>query len=251
MKKLVLAASMLAASFGVFAQDYKPVAGNVTTELGLSLFGTGFQDQPFSSFQGNFGNNGLMRFRYFLQDQLAVRVGFNYSMFTETNKQTSTASGAIDFKETFKSSLFGLNLGLEKHLTGTDRLSTYVGGDIMLNFLGASAKGEKINLAGAQADNNSYEIKGWNNGGRNGGNDINAGFGLGLRAVVGADYYFAEKAYVGMELGYGFVSYSYKGYTQNSTTGGTAAPEVKVGKNGGEFQLTPAAQASLRIGFRF
>ncbi|MBC7451166.1 MAG: hypothetical protein H7259_06725 [Cytophagales bacterium] len=248
MKKLIVAASMLALCFSVSAQDYKPVAGDVTAEIGANVVNTGLSGSPFSAVNTNFPNNGLLRFRYFIADKTALRLGFNGSVFSRTVTGTT---GVIDYKQTYKSSLLGLNLGIEKHFNGTERLSTYIGADLLFNFLGASSKGEHINLGGAVADNNGYKVKGTNGlGTASTGDDINSAFGFGLRAVTGADYYFAEKAYIGIEMGIGFISYKNgKQKTENTTTGTTTTTDLS--STGSSFELTPAASAAFRLGYRF
>ncbi|MCU0416505.1 MAG: hypothetical protein MUE33_04890 [Cytophagaceae bacterium] len=239
MKKLVVAASMLAASFGAFAQDYKPVAGNVTAELGLvGAIGNTSLTLPNSGFAGT----PNLRFRYFLQDKMAVRLGFNYSKFTETNKFYG-ASSSDEGTQKINSSVFGLNLGIEKHLAGTNRLSTYAGADLLLRFAGASEKWEKYDGTGF---NNDYErtLKGANSNGDNG------SFGFGLRAVAGAEYYFVEKVYLGGEFGWGFTAIKNGKTSDEVTTAGTTTT-TETESNGGTFNLNPALSAGIRLGFRF
>lgn len=93
-------------------------------------------------------------------------------------------------------------------------------------------------------------------------------FRFGLIGVTGADYYFTKGLYLGVELGWGFTSTSYKAveYTRtNSTTTGTnsATPaavitpvqddvkETDLDKNKSGLQLAPFANAQFRLGFRF
>ncbi|HEX8546718.1 MAG TPA: hypothetical protein VF691_07120, partial [Cytophagaceae bacterium] len=112
MKKFIFAASLLATTFfSAKAQDasttttttstdgYKPVAGDVTAEFALSG-GTGFipdlnlSDQPANNSAG--GVAPALRFRYFLADDLALRVGLNIrsSRLTEKFRDNSTTTPA-------------------------------------------------------------------------------------------------------------------------------------------------------------
>jgi hypothetical protein len=240
MKKLILAASLIAASFNAFSQEYKPVAGDVTAEIGL-LGGISFTDVELPS--NSFGTPN-MKFRYFLADQMAVRVGFNYTSTSEKNKIYEVAPGTGEGSAVIKNSIFALNLGLEKHLAGTERLSTYVGGDLTLQINGASEKGENTNNGTTFTNGDSYKLKGFNNSGDNG------GFGLGLRGVVGAEYYFVEKVYLGAEFGWGFTTFSEAKTKSETTTGGTSTT-VETKSTGGDFSILPTMTAGVRLGFRF
>jgi hypothetical protein len=252
MKKIVIAVSMLAAALVANAQEpavqpatrlYKPVAGNVLAEIGLFATPGGITGGVTSQSQSAFGTPQL-KFRYFLQDQIALRVGFNYTQNTETTKFYEANPGSGDGFAKDKSSLFGLNLGIEKHLTGTGRLSTYVGGDLSFILTGASAKWENTANGTTFTDGASRKIKGGNAAGDRG------SFGFGLRAVGGADYYFVEKVYLGAEFGWGFIASKEGKLKDEQTLGGvTTTTETKSG--GGEFNIAPSLTAGLRLGFIF
>ena len=251
MKKIIIAASMLAATFAANAQDpslaptrlYKPVAGNVTAEIGFLTGGvsanpTRLQDGPFGELTPQ------LKFRYFLQDQIALRVGFGYTKTATTNKYYEAAPGSGEGFERDALSRFGLNLGLEKHFTGTGRLSTYAGADILFQKVGASTKWENSDGNGF-VDGQTRQTKGFSvNGGE-------ASVGFGLRAVAGADYYFVEKVYLGAEMGWGFIA-SKNGKTKDeSTIGGVTADPIETESTGGSFVLTPSLNLGLRLGFIF
>lgn len=236
MKKLIVAASMLAACFGAYAQDYKPVAGDVTAELGL--FSGDFVNLPNSGF-----GTPQLKFRYFLQDQMALRVGLNITKTTDTERIYEGAPGTGEGFARTSNSLVGLNLGVEKHFAGTERLSTYAGADLMVQFTGASEKWENTADGTNFADGENTTIKGTNA-------DGNSSFGIGARIIAGADYYFVEKVYLGGEFGWGFTAVKNGKVKSEVTSGGTTVSnETK--STGGSFELAPNLTAGVRIGFRF
>lgn len=232
MKKILLSASLLAMSLLAQAQDdYKPVQGDVTAEF---TYGGLFNPSQLGL------NGGGLRFRYFLADQLAARVGFNASSNSVTNNFLYTENNmqVIGGTEKITTSAFDLNLGVEKHFTGTERLSTYAGADLRVNLGGYKEVGENT-------DGNNYD-KGTFYSSRTGST------GIGLRLVAGADYYFVKKVYLGGEFGWGFLANS-TGKTKTSVeTGGSSVEIVTPASNNAKsFEVSPSVVGSVRLGFRF
>ena len=130
------------------------------------------------------------------------------------DKSVFTKMNPDDLKES--TTKIGLGFGVEKHFAGTDRLSPYVGGDLLVGF------------NSSKVEQGSYEEKGPN------------GFRLGVRGVFGADYYFAKNLYLGVEAGLG-IFYHNTGKTEiNGTT-------VNDGSN--RFEITPSVVGGVRVGF--
>lgn len=258
MKKVILAASMLALCMAVNAQDtgvtttttttttdpvvpttslYKPVQGDVLAEIGL--FGGDIVNLPASTF-----GTPQLKFRYFLQDRWALRVGFNLTQQSSTTKFYEASPGTADGYARTMNSLFGVNAGIEKHFAGTGRLSTYVGADASIQFTGAASKWENTTDGTTYTAGASRKVTGTNaNGDRS--------FGTGLRVVTGADYYFVEKVYLGAEFGWGFMAVA-NGKTKSETTlPGAPTVTVETKSTGSEFNLMPSLTAGVRIGYRF
>jgi hypothetical protein len=250
MKKLLAAATLLA-SLSVNAQDtkktttlsnYKPHQGTVTAEFGLSggLLNTNV----------NLNNNaGLLRFRYFLNDDLAVRIGFSVNSKTNTDNYYGGPGNSQTGSRVRKNSGTTFNLGVEKHLTGTERLSTYIGADFLVSINAASEKWENSNGT-AYVAGQSREIKGFNTvaGG------TSASTGLGLRLVAGGEYYIVKNVYLGAELGFGFVSSKFKDITDKTTVlvGTTSTTTANDRKSPGKgFEISPSIVTGVRIGFQF
>jgi len=233
MKKILLVFGLAIAGLAANAQsEFKPTKGDVTTEFGL----TG------GVLNSNFNLNeagSLLRFRYFTQEKTAVRLGFNLS----STKETANAYGPNGETGSVKRSQteFLLNLGLEKHFTGTERLSTYVGGDILFAY--ANGKQDYSNSTNNFASpvyqaNVSGERKGPST------------LGVGLRAVAGADYYFTKKVYLGVEGGFGFL-YQKQGKTTTTNTNPAGSTTVTTESAGNSFSIEPSVITGVRIGFVF
>ena len=161
MKKLLILVSAVALSGTMFAQK----AGS---------------DNPFS-LEGamNVSKEGVswaapnLRMRYFIQDNLALRLTLGRDAVSSTSTETSTVydstgnATTTTSEVTTKNSIMNLGLAAEYHLAGTDRMSPYF-------------------TAGFNVGNDTRtEI---------------SSFGLNLGA--GIDYYVAENIYLGLELGF-------------------------------------------------
>lgn len=234
MRKLFIIASLLFAGAAVQAQDFKPTAGSVTTEFGLND-GVLLSKLILNDENVNNNNNisgGMLRFRYFAKENLAYRIGFGTTIKKETNK----FYGPNDEEGTYKSTESGLNLnlGVEKHFAGTNRLSPYVGADLLIGTYKFNEKNTDLNGTIYTSGYNT-EYKG----------DGNLSFGL--RAVVGADYYIAKHLFLGAEAGLAFnvTKYGKSEFTDNvGTTTKTKSP-------GSNSILDQGIAAALRIGFVF
>jgi len=243
MKKTILLAALLAGTFAAQAQhdnDELPTSdfvnkhlkaekGMVTTEFGLvgGLLDTDLE----------LGENGLLRFRYFLTNQLALRLGATIGVNSEVENVyggvTQNQKGTLKFNN----GNYMLNLGIEKHFAGTDRLSPYVGGDLMIGTTTYSEKGTDTDGDIYVADF-SYSQKGANI------------FVTGIRGVIGADYYFSKHVYLGAEAGLGFL-YGKEGKTKITVTDGTDTETITLKSSGSVTNFAPSMVTGVRIGFVF
>ncbi len=260
MKKIILSLTVAAAALlatevnaqisndkGTFT---KPVAGNLLIELQVSpnvIGGGSFNlNDPFLQNLSNgldtsgiialpnaagsgqsFGDlktsvSPMLKGRYFLSDDAAVRVQLGFISASRTAKGENGAGDATKAKVSRGG--FALAVGYEKHFSGAERLSTYAGADILLGF--ASAK------ASFNDGTDTYTSK-------------QSGFGFGVRAVTGFDYYFIPKVYLGAELGLG-ISYDSYGVIKNSGPG----QDNGVDKSS-DFALTPMIIPAFRLGYNF
>ncbi len=253
MKKILFSLVAVAAAFSANAQIKndrgtfdKPVAGNLAIELQVSpnvVGGGSFNlNDPFlqilasglntGAITGNTGSSQsfadltavspMLKGRYFLSDNLALRVQLGILSASSTAKDEPVPGTST--KDKIGQSGFAVAIGLEKHYSGAERLSTYVGGDLLIGT--ASAR--------SSFDNGTDEFK-----------SAQGGFGFGLRGVTGFDYYFIPKVYIGAELGLGL---SYNSYGVVKASGG-ALEDAKAKSS--EFALTPFVLPAFRLGFRF
>ena len=224
MKKIMIFVGALTLSGSMFAQK-------ATKENPFSLEG----QMSFNTSTLSF-NAPSLRMRYFLADDLAARVSLTMNNATDKYNHYELANngGAVG-TEVNKSSLTKISLGAEKHFAGTDKLSPYVGADLMFGM--GNTKTTLTN-----SDGTSYLA--------NFSSESNAPVSsIGLNLVAGTDFYFAENFYTGLELGIGFSSASVKAgetvVTAGSTTTTTlTAPEKHSG-------LSNNFIGNIRLGWRF
>lgn len=227
MKKLSLLIGGLILSTAVMAQ--KPDASVPSTLEGIIGWNT--SSLSFTS--------PAIRYRYFLQDNIAVRVslGLNNSKVTRNFYENGDGTGGTgEFINTNNGLTFAI--GAEYHFAGTDRLSPYAGLDIMLSSGNVSSEGTNSDGTVFVADySETTEAK-------------RSGFGVAL--VAGTDYYFAENFYAGLELGLMWASSTQKEGESTTTFGGTTTttvtPEVKTSTLG---TSETTGTAGIRLGWRF
>jgi outer membrane protein W len=229
MKKVLLTAAAVM-TFGLMsAQEettsaYKPVKGTIATEV--ALIG-GLNNADFNL------NSGALKFRYFLKDDMALRLGLGLN--SNKIEDVDNSNPANIETEIRKNSSTLLNLGIEKHFAGSERLSTYAGADLLIGFNGASYEYTENGY--------SYEEDASTN---NGLNTINASTSFGLRVLTGADYYITKKVFLGVEAGLNFMSEKAKDNTITET--GNPTVTVAGGKSGG---FSTSVVGGVRIGFQF
>jgi hypothetical protein len=305
MKKTFLTLGIASAmTFSTFAQDAAPTeavssselkAGNITVEIDAKSPFSGGGASPFTL------NNNVLRFRYFISEGTAIRLGFSYdrSSFNNTygskvevtqSGATSTSTVTTDNKINIKSSMaqFSIMPGLEFHKMVSERLSAYYGGyfELTLNSKKATAEATAGNSTnnGVTTDNftGSYKEE-WKGAmveqpdedvtmASQGGGIVvgtggtltptEAGFTrIGLVGVLGADYYITKGLYLGVEVGWGFNSTSYKSIEHTTTdsrnpvntaiSNTSTTKETELAKDKTGLQFAPYANAAFRFGFRF
>lgn len=222
MKKTIFTTVFMLATVFAFAQ--KPVQGNVVTEA-----------------QFNFGNNattnfGLsaLKFRYFVADDMVARLSLNLTGTSSTenfaeNADGSGATGSYDWK----TSGFGVAVGVEKHYTGNANFSPYMGVQVGVESANSTAEGTNSDGFSYMMDySESSETK------------LST---FGASVVLGGDYWIGNSFYVGTELGFGFTTRKWPETTMTTVTGGVTTTQVtpeSTGMSFGQF-----VQPAFRIGF--
>lgn len=224
MKKLFTIAAISIFAVSSYAQEekvggYKPSLGTVTTEVSLS---GGLNAAEFEL------NTSGAKFRYFLEEDLALRLGLNVG---NTKNQTVNGINPNVETTTIKASNFAVNLGVEKHFAGSDRLSTYAGADLVIGS--GSTSTDKIN------QNGDYRKA---SGG--------AGTTFGVRLLTGADYYIAKKVFLGVEVGISFLSAKGKDNVVEERIANVVFPTTTaVGDK--QFNIATQVFGGVRIGYQF
>ena len=225
MKKLAILVGAIALTGSTFAQK-------ATTDSPFSLEGQlGFNASTLSF------NAPAIRFRYFVADNIAARLTLGIANSSETFNyyETEDMNTGASGTEVNKDGGWNVAIGGEYHFAGTDRLSPYGGLDILVGGGKSTADWTNYDGFGYTADyTRAIEAK-------------TSAFGVNL--VAGADYYFAENFYLGMELGLGFVSETVKAGTDVETIGGVSTTitsnEEKYSGFGNNFI------GNFRLGWRF
>lgn len=225
MKKLAILVGAIALTGSTFAQK-------ATTDSPFSLEGQlGFNASTLSF------NAPAIRFRYFVADNIAARLTLGIANSSETFNyyETENTNAGASGTEVNKVGGWNVAIGGEYHFAGTDRLSPYGGLDILVGGGKSTNDWTNYDGFGYTADyTRAIEAK-------------TSAFGVNL--VAGADYYFAENFYLGMELGLGFMSETVKAGTDVTTTGGVSVTstsnEEKYSGFGNNFI------GNFRLGWRF
>jgi hypothetical protein len=182
-------------------------------------------------------NTPAVRMRYFIKDDISARltVLVDNSADKDVIQAVPGSGGSAQGHIINKISNLIINLGGEKHLKGTDKLSPYLGSDVLIGF--GNSKRDLMNTDGFSWIGN-YTEKSYAPHNH-----------IGLNIVGGTDYYFKNNFYAGLELGIGFIYTNYQArktvikIIENQTT--TLTPPSQ------EFSLSNNFIGNFRLGWRF
>lgn len=221
---MFLAAAAVCLGSAAYAQ--KPTAGSVTTEVNLNLTTGNTTDLI----------GGGLSFRYFLNETGALTLGFGIlsDKSEETFTENSDGTGSTG-TQTISTSTIVFRPGYQKHFAGSDKVSPYIGVELPIAL--NSDKEEWSNFDGTEyADDFSKEIKGGS-----------TSFGLNL--VGGADFWFTDGMFVGVQVAWGYSSSKQKDTETTTETPVDSETTTRPGgKSGG---LSAGTTGGLRFGFKF
>lgn len=237
MKKQLLALGvLLIGTTSVEAQStYRPAGGEKNLELMVAPLG----GSPISM--------AGIKYRHFSSATSAMRLGVFLGFDNKTTilQDEDSKAKMLELKKKESTITISVQPGIEKHLTGTERLSPYFGGYVDLNFTTKNKKEEsQLNL------NNDKQEVGYDK-------TTSGSIGIGLNAIAGFDYYLAQSLYVGTELGFGLsTTMPMKNKTEtvsaNDTNDGTVTDSGDGKKdNVSKFQVGPNVVGQLRLGWLF
>ncbi len=214
------------------APVYKQVAGEKSFEVNFDPGGI------FGSSQGGQFNlfNGGIKYRTFVTDNKAYRIGVNisYTNTADITQQSDPKYNILELKD--KQTIFSIQLtpGFERHFSVTRRLSPYVGAQVLAGYATLAWKNQKQDFT----NNTIYKVKQASG---------HVSFGVGIFA--GFDYYFIKKIYLGLELGYGI---EYDKYLNTKYTNEKSPDQNYNYKNGHRIRISPSLfTRNLRLGWTF
>lgn len=219
-KTMILAAAVLGLTFGAEAQ--KPESSQFSIESQFGIDGT-----PISS--------PTIRGRYFLDAKMPIRAEVGFATSNESTPVTEPFTqnvGRFDMQTV----TYGIGAGIEMHWDGTDRLSPYYGG--------------QLNFTRVISNQNWYNAEGptWGPTLKMGNTKTitSATNWWGIDIVAGADYYFAQNVYLGVEIGYNLslmVAGEQAEWENDQRLDVTEQPT--------DYFVSPGAVSGLRLGWRF
>lgn len=249
MKKLILLGAVALFSTALCAQ--KQNDGAVIAELNF----TPASDVPLSV-------NGI-KMRFFTEDNFCFRGQFNIAssntetvLFQAGELSEGEGTNADAVLQVDKSFDFSLAPGVELHFDGADRLSPYIGAFLLW---GSGNSSTSVETWGPVDEANVGNPANWSNWSTIQTTPYSR-FGLG--AVTGADFYFADYIYLGVEFGLVFDRTNFRdtettfsnarGYQLSinpQDPNSVDSPEPTV--NGSESSFGPSVGGSLRLGYCF
>ena len=215
MKKVLFSAAALLAFGLANAQDIKTDAGTFTkptsgtyimeATMTPDLAGGGIFSLP--SLNSDLGMLGI-KVRNFSSDSKAMRLGANLTMLNSGEEGEDTQFTV------------GLSVGVEHHMKGAERLSTYWGYEGSLGYVSGY---EEMESDDPFAPGFTIMVK-------------DTKFGFGANVFTGFDYYIMPKIYLGAEVSYGLAVTNEKLEGMDGKT---------------SIELSPSITPSFRLGWQF
>ncbi|MDR2410604.1 MAG: hypothetical protein LBE13_21175 [Bacteroidales bacterium] len=220
-----------------FAQaQIKPAGGSFGMEVQFRPLGYNLIENknitPFLSTNGInvYGISG----RFFCIDQLELRTDLYFGLSSEKDK-TKDPSGIGKEEQIYISTttLFGLNLGVNYHFKGTERISPYVGG--IVGF-GIGNTADKYTNYGYTADN-SYK-------------DKQGGILVNVAGVTGFNWYIVHGLYLGAEFGLG-LEFTKELKSKSETVIGGTTTTTTIDPTSSNIIFGFFANPAIRLGWKF
>lgn len=249
MKKLLTTALLVSAFTATSVAQYKPSAGMNSLEVTFNpsaIFNASESGNTFALTSLSGLNSGV-KYRMWKSDNIAARGTFLIGLHSNTNpyKATNSIGEVIDLNKDYFEWAVQIRPGIENHFKGTERLSPYLGSELILGYSSNKYSEEYIDV-------NDQKQTGVI---RNGNSDFNGdpvtwryinGWIGGVGLIAGFDYYVAPSLYMGLEMNYAFVfSQRNKLITELPDQDNTET------KQPWEWHLAPALSANLRLGWNF
>lgn len=177
------------------------------------------------------GINGI-KYRKFTSATSAIRA----TVFVGFGSSTDIINEDPEMKSSSSNFDISIRPGIEQHFVGTDRLSPYVGGEAIIGF---STSGTKTDTQDPTDPDNFEALK-----------TSSGVFSVGVNAIAGMDFYFADNIYLGAEFGFG-IQFDKNLTTKSESFDVDGDIETNEAKGGSAFNIGPNAVGAIRLGFLF
>lgn len=232
MKKVIFTLILTVATMvAVNAQDIlKAQNGAIISEVTFTPWGNTPIGLPMEGLRG----------RFFLSDNFVLRVGFNMNYTHHKENPINAQGGNDELKQ--NAFLLGIFPGIEIHIGHMKRLSPYLGAELGVSFKSAKATYTSNLTSGVFTTtlNGATDTLG--------STPQNRAFTMiGVNILAGADYYFTEHVYIGVEMGIGLGSTSWKEVTVDRT----GLKTVTLANKSNDLWAGVNYQETFRLGYRF
>jgi hypothetical protein len=202
MKKIYFLLLLCIITMGIHAQDtLKPFNNRWGTELNINPFNGSFSLNNAS---------GQIKLRKFLPDNKAFRLAFTVNYLQNNSKEENAYGFNPENTQILKRSfMISVNVGKEKHFSGSGRISPYLGYDIGFGVKRSAESNRSTNtfnkVKGAWQEftyvNSQYYYTNYVE---------RAYWSIGANVVSGLDIYITRDFYLGYEIAFGldYINYS-------------------------------------------
>ena len=195
MKKIFLSITLIVFVTTIFAQEdtLKGQKGDWGFSIGISGI---INNITLQNPKDGFGNYVIF-VRKYIKDDVAIRVGFNTTVYNEKwnfEDSISTGSGSTALQQidsTYSRIDFSIQLGYEKHFGKTKRLDPYFAGEIAIGRMGNTKIQKNTNIKDITGTDKTQSIR-----------QYDGGFIFGVGVTAGFNYFIAPKLSLGTEFGY-------------------------------------------------
>ena len=169
----------------------KPVEGDFGLTFNLSGIITDLQLNGNKDMIGN----EILFFKYYLKDDLALRLGLGYNSNRQKvfRKDSLAGIAEVEFDSVYSHGAVAVSFGIEKHIDHLKRLDPYFGAELGLQFI-SKEKTSWNEIRTESAGITTIE----------GERVIDGGFGMGIFGLVGFNYFITKSISLGAEYRFGY-----------------------------------------------
>ena len=183
------------------ATDLKPIKGM----YGSSLDVGGLMSNFSLSNPGSAIDSSTLFFRYYIKDDLALRMGVSINYIgTSSSSVDTVGSKKTEIDSTYSRFDYYISPGIEKHFNGSDRLDPYIGASLLIGSIGSSrlqavtkVTDNSGNSSGVDRTDVDIQLPG--------------GFVFGLNLNMGFNLFLLKNFSLGAEYGLGFYTIGFGG----------------------------------------